>query len=165
MALFKKLMPDDASALGEFFERNNQPEITQYFAPFPLTRESAMFLLRPESRDHFFGLEELGGLVAFSMLRGYDEGYAVPSFGLLVALDCQGQGLGRWLTEKTLYWADHEGIASIRLTVFSGNHTAVHLYSSLGFKETSREVLAHGDARLIMHRERLGPAGICGQEP
>ncbi|OGV43766.1 MAG: hypothetical protein A2X46_08720 [Lentisphaerae bacterium GWF2_57_35] len=152
--LMRRLKPSDVSKLGRFFERNDRLEMTRYFNPFTLTMETAARLLRAGSRDQFFALEKEDVIVGFSMYRGYDEGYITPSFGLMIDCECQGQGLGRKLTEWTLRWADQTGVAKVRLTVFVQNEPARHLYEELGFKETGRDVHPTGGERLVMHRER-----------
>jgi len=47
--------------------------------------------------------------------------------------DLQGKGLGRTLALKSLEVA-HEKNAPLKLEVHKSNHTAIHLYRSLGFK-------------------------------
>ena len=47
--------------------------------------------------------------------------------------DLQGKGLGRALALKSLEFA-HEKNAPLKLEVHKSNHTAIHLYRSLGFK-------------------------------
>ena len=150
LVTMRQLTPLDAPRLGAFFENNNRSEITSTFHPFPLNTESAVRLLRPESKDTFFGVETEGQLVAFSMLRGMDEGYAIPSFGILVDYRRQDRGWGRRLTAWTLCQAAAAGFEKVRLTVFRRNQRAVHLYQSLGFSEETREPLPDGDERLVM---------------
>ena len=152
----RRLAAADAEKLGEFFERNNRPEQTRFFRPFPLTRAQAACLLRPESKDLFFALEENGEFAGFSMLRGFDEGYSIPSFGILIDERRQGKGLGRLLTEWTIQWGDQAGFEKIRLTVSAQNQKALGLYQQLGFRETGRDAQANGEERLIMHRQRAG---------
>ena len=47
--------------------------------------------------------------------------------------DLQGKGLGRALALKSLEFA-HEKNAPMKLEVHKSNHTAIHLYRSLGFE-------------------------------
>ena len=47
--------------------------------------------------------------------------------------DLQGKGLGRALALKSLEFA-HEKNAPLKLEVHKSNHTAIHLYMSLGFE-------------------------------
>ena len=98
--LLREIGPGDVDGLGRFFVRNNVPEVVGQFDPFPLTEETAS-----ESPQANPGpvLRRLpwGQIIAFSMLRGWDEGYDVPSFGITVDVDFQG-GLGTRMTAWTL---------------------------------------------------------------
>jgi ribosomal protein S18 acetylase RimI-like enzyme len=90
------------------------------------------------------------------MLRGWDEGFDVPSFGVLVDHRTQGQGLGRRMTEFAIAEARRLGSRRVRLTVNESNQAAVHLYRSLGFEEVSRSEFAGPagrDMKLVMKRE------------
>lgn len=151
---FRRLQPEDSPALGDFFTGNNGPEITANFSPFPLTAESAVALLSAGRQDLFFAAESGGMIVGFSMLRGWDESYAVPSFGVFIAAAAHGRGIGRALTDWTLRWADQVGVPRVRLSVYVDNTRAIGLYNKLGFRESERGVAANGISRLIMQRTR-----------
>jgi len=154
--LIRRLGAGDAAELGLLFERNDRDEVRRFFHPFPMARSSAEQLLHLDRRDLFFGVLEADRIIAFSMLRGWDEGFDIPSFGVLVDFEKRGVGLGRRLTEWTLRWADKSGCPRVRLSIHEENQTAYALYTSLGFKETDRNVESNGLLRLVMHRER-GP--------
>ena len=90
------------------------------------------------------------------MLRGWDEGYKIPSFGILVDYRCKALGLGRRMTEFAIAKARELGCPSIRLSVYSSNTYAIGLYRSLGFKEISNEpvkVNGEQDVKIIMIKE------------
>lgn len=153
---FRALGPSDAEALSRFFERNDRAEITGAFDPFPLTTATAHDLLARARHDRFYGaFTDDGELVAFSMLRGWDEGYEVPSFGIFVDHARHGMGLGAWTLDRTLEAADEIGAPAVRLSVYAGNPVAARLYRSRGFEEVERAVVrrAEGtDERIVMLR-------------
>ncbi len=152
----RQLRPRDGNALAAFFEENARDSVTATFDPFPLDAQTALDLLRPSRQDRFFGAYWTQRLVGFSMLRGWDEGYEIPSFGILVANDFQGRGIGRRLTAWTLDRARDAGAAHVRLSVYGSNPAAHHIYVALGFVESSREpVSRHGgrDVRIVMIKE------------
>jgi len=68
------------------------------FDPFELTAERAQLIVSSTSRDRFYLAWLDSELVAMSMLRGFDAGYAVPSFGILVDRRHRGRGVGRRVT-------------------------------------------------------------------
>jgi ribosomal protein S18 acetylase RimI-like enzyme len=54
--------------------------------------------------------------------------------GVYVLPECRGKGIGKKLIVECLTKMQTEGVSSVRLTVLSGNETAVRLYEELGFK-------------------------------
>jgi ribosomal protein S18 acetylase RimI-like enzyme len=146
------LRPDDYLDLCRFFERNNVDSVTRYFKPFPLTSETAARICLEEHKDAYFALWREGTLVALYMLRGWDEGFAIPSFGVMIDKDWQSRGLGRWMTEAAIREARHRGSGSLRLTVVAANVRAHALYRALGFEETSREVRSSAEI-IVMHKK------------
>jgi ribosomal protein S18 acetylase RimI-like enzyme len=55
-------------------------------------------------------------------------------FGVCVLKDFWGYGIGRNLLEKSISWADSNGIKKITLNVLETNDRAIKLYKSLGFE-------------------------------
>ena len=135
MLALRKLESGDAASLGSFFVKNNTDSVTSDFCPFSLSAETAASLLAPGSKDLFFLLEHDGNPVGFGMLRGFDEGYEIPSFGMFIDTDCQGKGFGFELVKRICDFASDSGISSVRLSVFEENHRAIHLYKKFGFHE------------------------------
>jgi ribosomal protein S18 acetylase RimI-like enzyme len=145
--------PPHASALVRLFERNNDADTTARFDPFPLTAGRARAIAEQPRADLYFAAEIDGELVGMTMLRGWDEGYDVPSFGILVDRAHRGGGLGRALTSQTLERARAAGAHRVRLSVYASNTVALRLYEALGFVETEREprtVAGRTDERIVM---------------
>jgi ribosomal protein S18 acetylase RimI-like enzyme len=150
---FRRLTSDDTEALTAAFIRNDVDEVTSTFDPFPLSPSTARDLLDPRRGDRFFGAFRDDTLIAFSMLRGRDEGYEVPSFGIFVDKDEQGRGLGSGLTAWTLERAREAGAPAVRLSVYASNPGAVRIYERLGFVVHSREAVTRRgatDERIVM---------------
>lgn len=131
-------------ALTELFERNSIPVVTSSFDPFPLTAREAQRIALEPRKDAYFVAAHTDRLVGLSMLRGFDEGYEIPSFGIFVDHEVHGHGVGRALTAWTVDAARARGCPSIRLTVYSTNSVALGLYASLGFVEQGRRSVDHG---------------------
>jgi perosamine synthetase len=153
------LGPADAEELAELFARNDVEDVVRQFHPFPLTRDVADRLAREPGRDRFYVARDGDRrLVALAMLRGWNEGYEVPSFGILVDRDRRGRGIGRLMTEHACAQAAALGCARIRLSVYSDNRPALALYRSFGFVEAGRERRGERD-RVVMERS-LDPPRI-----
>jgi ribosomal-protein-alanine N-acetyltransferase len=150
---FESIEPGHADRLAELFERNRIPRVAELFDPFPLTAAEARRIALAPRRDAFYVATRGERLVGFSMLRGFDEGYAVPSFGVFVDHQSHGQGIGRELTAWTIEQARRRACPAVRLTVYGSNLAAHRLYESLGFVEQERQsvdCLGHPDEKIVM---------------
>src|SRR5438309_1247083 len=73
-------------------------EYSAYFRPFPYDSNIIRNILEHASRDSFFGVEIGDGkfeLAGFYMLRGLDEGFADPMYGVYIGQRFQRLGLAR----------------------------------------------------------------------
>lgn len=152
-AIIREIRPDDSQHLARFLEENNQPEIVRHFHPFPLTVKTAHQIACTTHLDRFYIATMGDSIVGLCMLRGWDEGYDVPSFGVFVDHRYQRRGLGRQMTEFAIEEARRLGCPSVRLSVYASNSRALQLYSALGFVEVSREetlVAEEPELRIVM---------------
>ena len=110
-------------------------ETRKYFRPFPLTSETARHLCQRSARclDHYYVADVHGRFVAFSMLRGWDEGYAIPSFGAAVHPEFRNAGWGQRVLAHAIRQSRAAGAPQLRLTVYRANTRAVHVYQKMGF--------------------------------
>lgn len=157
---FRELDGADVEALAAFFEANNLPLVVRHFNPFPLTADSARDLLAGRRLDRFYGAFADDRMAGFAMLRGWDEGYQVPSFGILIDRSCRGRGFGRQMLVWILAQARGLGCERVRLSVYRSNAVAARLYAGVGFVEAERHpvtVIDAADERVIMIKE-LGEA-------
>lgn len=154
--ILRQVWGRDCEDLGRFLEENSRPEVTRHFHPFPLSRQTACLIACTEHLDKYYIAIKSERIVGLCMLRGWDEGYEIPSFGILVDHRCKGLALGRQMTEFAIAKARELGCPSIRLSVYSSNAYAIGLYQSLGFKEISNEpveVNGEQDVKIIMMKE------------
>ncbi|MGO4546735.1 N-acetyltransferase family protein [Paenibacillus sp. 2TAB23] len=82
----------------------------------------------------------LVGLVSFVRESGLKTAHKGNVYGMYVAPEQRGQGLGKLLMKDLISRASNcEGLEHINLNVISGNGCAKKLYQSLGFKEYGLE--------------------------
>jgi ribosomal protein S18 acetylase RimI-like enzyme len=130
------LTPADAAALGEFLAAaHDHPPTAELFHPHPLTREFAADLCDRLGgmQDRYFALFVGRRVAGYAMLRGWDEGYKVPSFGVCVHPQLQNAGVGHLLTTFGIEESRRAGAEKVRLTVYKRNERAAHLYAKYGF--------------------------------
>jgi len=132
----ERLAAGDAAPLEAFFEvLAADPETARFFHPHPLTAEFAHELCRRQSfaRDRFYVARYRGQMAGYLMLRGWEEGFAVPSFGGCVHPAFRGRGLGQALLAHAIREARALAAPRLRLTVYKANARAVHVYRKFGF--------------------------------
>jgi len=131
----RRLTAADAPALAEFFAAlNADAETVRLFHPHPFTAEEADRVCDASRRDLYFAAWDGDEVVGYSMLRGWEEGYEVPSFGVCVHPQRRGTGLGGELTRHAVEHCRALGVQTMRLTVFKENRRAAQLYRNLGFE-------------------------------
>jgi len=137
----RKIKSGDEEILSNFFEVINSDEGTvNFFHPHPFTKKYAKLLVAKikKSKDLYFIVIRKNKIVGYSMLRGWDEGYNTPSFGICIHPEYQWQGLGKLLTDYTLKKAKGKKADKVMLKVYKNNEKAYQLYEKIGF-EFSKE--------------------------
>jgi RimJ/RimL family protein N-acetyltransferase len=84
-------------------------------------------------RDLYFAAFLGERLVGYAMLRGWDEGYGVPSFGVAVGAPYRGRGIATSLLRYAIQRAREVGANSVMLKVNVDNPAARPIYESEGF--------------------------------
>jgi [ribosomal protein S18]-alanine N-acetyltransferase len=141
--------PDIEEGLVAFFEHLERAGETRRFHPHSFDRAAARERCDYSGQD-VYCVATLGTLVlGYGMLRGWDEGYAVPSLGIALREEARGTGLARTLMLYLHTEARFRGAKQVRLKVYPDNVRAVALYRSLGYE--FGETLEHGQLVGIKH--------------
>jgi RimJ/RimL family protein N-acetyltransferase len=154
--IFREIQPSDSALLETFFVQNDVPQVTETFTAFPLNARTTHFITEQSHKDKYYLLFLDGQPIGFSMLRGFDEGYSVPSFGIFIDHRFQGSGYGKKLLRLTVEEARQMGCEKVRLSVFGVNVAGRKIYETFGFRETQRSPIVRGgitDEKIIMIKE------------
>lgn len=140
MPLIRQLTTDDAGALSALLQTSSQDD-QSYFHPFDFDVETIRRHLAKSVLDQFFGtfLEPDCTLAGFHMLRGLDEGYESPVYGVFVSSRHRGCGLGRLSLYHAIAIAKLKQCPSLLLNVYQENLRARQLYESAGFSVCSKK--------------------------
>jgi [ribosomal protein S18]-alanine N-acetyltransferase len=141
---FKSLTPSMTDELAEFFEQIVTSGDNHMFHPHPFDRQTASAISHREGLDQYVVALVDGDIVAYGMLRGWDDGYEVPSLGMIVHPASRGIGMGVCLITYLHTLALICGSERTRLSVYACNESAISLYKKVGYTFTPTE-----DGRLI----------------
>ena len=123
---------DQLFALFQTFAAHE--DVVRSFHPHPFDRATASRIAGYSGLDIYLGYFTSEGLVGYAMLRGWDEGYHVPSFGVAVSPAYEGTGVGGELLRACLRIAQDRGAHHLRLKVYEHNERALRWYRSVGFE-------------------------------
>ena len=134
-----RLKPEHADALGRLLKGLSENRDEMWFHPHPLTPEYARVISEREGKDLYYLALSKEEAIGYGMLRGWDEGFKVPSLGIAIHPKARGKGLGRTLMEFLHAAAREHGAPSVRLKVHEENSQALELYRSLGYRFEGKE--------------------------
>jgi GNAT superfamily N-acetyltransferase len=83
------------------------------------------------------------------MAGGFVEGSAAGVWGMWVAPDARGEGLGEQLVESVVDWARERGASRVELSVTERARDAAALYERLGFKPTGERRQLASDPSVV----------------
>jgi GNAT superfamily N-acetyltransferase len=128
----------DSKLVADFLQR--QPaEYLEHFHPFAFDQVSVAAHIGTARQDTYFGVWIADELAAIFMLRGLDEGYTVPSYGVVVAEQFRNFGLGRLTLQLCKCVCRLGGIQRLMLKVHPDNAPARAVYESEGFVLTGAD--------------------------
>lgn len=127
-----ELTSDHASILSRKLLEENKNYI-QHFIPFDFSEISMKEILNKKKTDKFFGLFLNKELIGFYMLRGFDQGYDVPSYGVWISSNYANRGLSKLTLYHAFSVCKLNKINTLMLKVHPENTIAKKLYEKLGF--------------------------------
>jgi ribosomal protein S18 acetylase RimI-like enzyme len=118
------------SSINHFFERNK--ESFTFFHPHEFSYSGLWSEVKKE-KDYYVFLMDVDTIAGYGMLRGWEEGYEIPSLGIMTDINYRGKGIAFQMMEHLHEVAKQRGAKKIRLTVYKENKAAVPLYNKLGY--------------------------------
>lgn len=73
-------------------------------------------------------------ITGYGMLRGWDEGYDIPSLGIIIHPDQRGKGLGKAFMGFLHRLAEKCHAQKIMLKTYTENEKALGLYKKMGYQ-------------------------------
>jgi ribosomal protein S18 acetylase RimI-like enzyme len=140
----RRLTPEWKDSLAEFFSSLKQSGADRQFHPHPFTAAEAERRAGYDGLDLYYICVAGEQILAYAMLRGWDEGYSVPSLGIAVESSARGCGIGELMMTLLHVAARRRGALKIRLKVYRDNAAALRLYEKMGYRFDGEE----GDQRI-----------------
>lgn len=129
-----RLVQERAASLAQFLRDLKDSGDEAFFSPHGGDAGAIREMLGSARRDLYYLVVEGERVLAYGLLRGWDEGFAIPSLGIAVHPAVKGVGLGRLLMDFLHLAAARRGADKIRLRVHRDNVKAIALYRSLGYE-------------------------------
>jgi len=130
-----ELTSDSASILSQKLLEESKDYIG-HFIPFDFSESSVKKILSEKKSDKYFGLFINKELIGFYMLRGFDEGYETPSYGVWISSGYSNKGLSTLTLYHAFSFCKINKIKTLMLKVHPDNSIAKNLYEKVGFKQT-----------------------------
>jgi ribosomal protein S18 acetylase RimI-like enzyme len=109
-------------------------DYNKYYHPFELTADVADDQCNRRDSDLIYIVAIGRRIIAHGMLRGWEEGYKVPSLGIIVHPSYTGQGIGSMFMRFLHLAAWFKGAKAVRLSVYKANTPAVNMYRKFGYE-------------------------------
>lgn len=132
------LEPGDAAALSALL-CSQPPGYAQFFTPFAFDEAAVAAVIGEQRRDLLMGMYWAEALIGFFMLRGWDAGYDVPSYGILIDKEFRGYGLELVSLDLSKIICKLRGARRLMLKMHPENFSARGVARKSGFVQTSIE--------------------------
>jgi RimJ/RimL family protein N-acetyltransferase len=145
----RPLQVEDASALSLML-RSQKPSYARFFTPFGYDEQSIASVLANRGEDVFMGVYWQEQVAGFFMLRGWDEGYEIPAFGILIDEKYRGDGLEMLSLETTKVICKLRGAPRIMFKMHPENISVKGVARKTGFIRTGVEA---SNGNVIYHMD------------
>lgn len=143
----RPLAAADAPQLSRML-RAQSPAYVRFFTPFSFDLDTINGMLARQREDIFMGIYLRDELAGFFMLRGWDEGYEAPSYGVLIDERFSGYGLTRLSLKMAKSICKLRRAPRLILKVHPDNAVAKTLFEEAGFTRAGQD---EASGNLVYH--------------
>lgn len=129
-----RVSPQWKNALQQFLLGLESNGDNVYFSPHTYDDLTLNQITADTNQDLHYVLAEGHTILGYGLLRGWNEGYAIPSLGIAISPNARGQGLATMLMQFLHAAANRNGATKVRLRVLKQNKKARSLYSAMGYQ-------------------------------
>ena len=124
-------------------------EYSKYFIPFAFDHLTVKTVLSQAQKDRYYGIIIAGKIAGFFMLRGFDQGYKIPAYGVWIAPQHTGNGLAELTLKYSMAVCRASSVDKLMLKVHPENTIAKGLYERNGFVAVG---IDENNGNIIYHR-------------
>ena len=135
---------DDLNKLINFTYKQH----SKYFTPF--NNDSLLKILKQVKLDKYFAIHYNNKLIGFFMLRGFDEGYKIPSYGVWILPQYTNKGIAKLTLQYAVTFCKINNIPKLMLKVHPENNVAKDMYLKYGFVITGKD---EKNDNIILHKD------------
>jgi len=118
---------------------NENKKYVKYFSPY-INKDSFINAVLSTNKDSFYSIKLDEKIIGYISLRGLDEGYDNPRFGIFILKKYSNKGYGYEASKFVLNLCkEKNNFEYVDLKVNPKNKKAIKLYNSLGFNYLKRE--------------------------
>lgn len=128
----KRINTNQAKELSDLLLKSSK-EYSKHFIPFQFDLESVSTAIGKANKDMFYGIYVEKKLIGFYMLRGFDEGFDIPSYGVWIAKDFSSKGISKLTLQHAISVCKVNSIKKLILKVHPDNIVAKNIYENFGF--------------------------------
>lgn len=133
----RPLETTDASAISALM-RLQSPEYLRFFYAFSADESAIVKMLSAVKMDVYSGVFWQGNLVGVFMLRGWDAGYEIPSFGVLIDEKHRGNAFLSLTVDSAKLICRLSGLTRFMVKIHPDN-VALRNVHRMGFYQTGVE--------------------------
>lgn len=130
-----KLTNSHIDKFTEFLQELEKNNDDIFFHPHKFNDQSIqnIIYLSENGEDEYWLFCHRNNIVSYGLLRGWSEGYTIPSVGVAVSLFYRGRGVAKYTMNFLHNRAKIKKAAKVRLKVDKNNTNAIKLYESMGY--------------------------------
>jgi len=108
-------------------------EYRRFFTPFSFQTDDLVKRIKNTDKDRYWGIWFEKELIGFFMLRGFDEGFECPAYGVYISKRFANHGLSKLAIQFAFTWCQLNQTPSLMLKVHPENSYARKTYEKVGF--------------------------------
>jgi ribosomal protein S18 acetylase RimI-like enzyme len=128
-----KANPSHTQLLTDFFAVIAAGGDDKFFHPHDFSEQTASKICSYNGRDLYYLVIFNNTVIGYGMLRGWDEGFEIPSLGIIIHPDYRNKKIGLCLMNFLHSASNLRNAPAIRLKVYANNEKAMNLYKQLGY--------------------------------